>query len=103
MVSDTPIQIIARRGNYLLFDKEVGDYVSHTIFQLPTAAGKGVLVTPTVHGNLMVGPTSKVVEDRENTATYADDLAEVAKMGSLSGQGDSDAQGDHQLLRTPRP
>jgi glycerol-3-phosphate dehydrogenase len=84
MVSDTPIQIIARRGNYLLFDKEVGDYVSHTIFQLPTAAGKGVLVTPTVHGNLMVGPTSKVVEDRENTATYADDLAEVAKMGSLS-------------------
>jgi glycerol-3-phosphate dehydrogenase len=84
MVSDKPITIVAKRGNYLLFDKEVGNYVSHTIFQLPTAAGKGVLVTPTVHGNLMVGPTSKEVEDKEDTATYAVDLEDVARMGSYS-------------------
>jgi len=84
MVSDKPMKIVAKRGNYLLFDKEYGSYVSNTIFQLPTKVGKGVLVTPTVHGNLMVGPTSKEVADKEDTSTYAVDLDDVSRMGSLS-------------------
>ena len=49
----------------------------HTIFQLPSEYGKGVLVTPTVHGNLMVGPTAIDIEDKEATATTAEGLAQV--------------------------
>ena len=48
----------------MLLDKTVGDYVKSTIFQLPSKMGKGVLVTPTVHGNLLVGPTAVNVEDK---------------------------------------
>src|SRR5699024_1080297 len=45
MVSDDRMTIIARKGEYCLMDKKVGNYVNHTIFQLPTIYGKGVLVT----------------------------------------------------------
>ena len=84
MVSPKPIKIVARRGNYLLMDKEVGSFVSHTIFQLPTVAGKGVLVTPTIHGNLLVGPTSVEDGDKEDTRTYAVDLEEVMQKAAMS-------------------
>ena len=43
--------------------------MGHTLFQMPTALGKGVLVTPTVHGNLLTGPTAADVEDRESLGT----------------------------------
>ncbi|MEG1426139.1 MAG: NAD(P)/FAD-dependent oxidoreductase, partial [Oscillospiraceae bacterium] len=46
------VKITPRRGEYILCDKQVGTLVSHTLFQLPTALGKGVLVSPTIHGNL---------------------------------------------------
>ena len=55
MVSAHKMHITARKGEYILLDKTAGKHVSSTIFQLPTAMGKGVLVTPTVHGNLLVG------------------------------------------------
>ncbi|MFA7118076.1 MAG: NAD(P)/FAD-dependent oxidoreductase [Sphaerochaetaceae bacterium] len=84
MVSDKKLEIVPKRGNYLLLDKEVGDYVKHTIFQLPGKMGKGVLVTPTAHGNLMVGPTSKVVDDKDDTSTYSTDLEEISTMASMS-------------------
>ena len=65
-------------------DKTEGHLVSRTIFQLPGAMGKGVLVTPTVHGNLLTGPTASDQEDRDDTATTADGLAQVAAAASLS-------------------
>ena len=58
-----PMQIIPRRGDYFLLDRTAGGHVRHTVFQLPGKFGKGVLVTPTVHGNLLVGPTSIDIED----------------------------------------
>ena len=57
MVSAVKQHIQPRRGQYYLLDKQAGSTVSRTIFQLPNAMGKGVLVTPTIHGNLMIGPT----------------------------------------------
>ena len=51
-----PLRITPRRGEYCLLDRKDGGLVSHTVFQLPGATGKGVLVTPTVHGNLLLGP-----------------------------------------------
>ena len=77
MVSEKKINITPRKGEYVLLDREVGDLTDHTIFQLPGKIGKGVLVTPTVHGNLIVGPNAVDIEDRENTSTSADGTADV--------------------------
>ena len=79
-----PMQIIPRRGDYFLLDRTAGGHVRHTVFQLPGKFGKGVLVTPTVHGNLLVGPTSIDIEDKEATATTAAGLDEVRAKSGLA-------------------
>ena len=79
-----PMQIIARRGDYFLLDHAAGDHVRHTVFQLPGKYGKGVLVTPTVHGNLLIGPTAIDVEDKEATATTAAGLDEIRAKAGLA-------------------
>ena len=84
MVSEEKIEIIPRKGEYLLLDTTAGSHVSHTIFMLPTKMGKGILVSPTVHGNLLVGPTAVDVEDPEATDTTAEGLAEVAQKCALT-------------------
>ena len=61
--------IIPRKGQYILFEKGTGDAVGSVIFQVPTKKGKGILVTSTYHGNLMLGPNSEEVENREDTST----------------------------------
>ncbi|MBP5159892.1 MAG: NAD(P)/FAD-dependent oxidoreductase [Lachnospiraceae bacterium] len=77
MVSGEKINITPRRGDYLLLDKTSGDTVSHTIFSLPGAKGKGVLTSPTVHGNLIIGPTAFDVEDREGTNTTLEGIEDI--------------------------
>lgn len=84
MVSEKKIHITPRRGDYCLLDKAAGNHVSATIFQLPGKYGKGILVTPTVHGNLLVGPTAVDQQDKEMTATTADGLAEVCRKAVIS-------------------
>ncbi len=84
MVCPEKIAIDPVRGQYCLFDRTVGSVISHTLFSLPTAMGKGVLVTPTVHGNLMAGPTAEVAGDKEATDTTAVGLETVLQKGSLS-------------------
>lgn len=79
MVSGEKMEIIPRKGEYCLLDKTAGGHVGRTIFQLPGKMGKGVLVSPTVHGNLLVGPTAADVDDPDDTATTAAGLAEVAE------------------------
>lgn len=82
MVSAKKIHITARRGDYCLMDKEAGTHVGRTIFALPGKLGKGILVTPTIHGNLLVGPTAVDVEDKEAINTTAEGLAQLfAKAG----------------------
>ena len=83
-LSDRKLHITARKGEYMLLDKTVGDYVKSTIFQLPSKMGKGVLVTPTVHGNLLVGPTAVNVEDKEAVNTTMAGLDQIAKVSSRS-------------------
>ena len=87
MVSAVPMTITPRRGEYMLLDREAGGLVSHTVFQQPTKMGKGILVTPTVHGNLLLGPTAEDIDDKENTATTRAGLAEVRAKASLSVKG----------------
>ena len=85
-VVEDKLNIVARKGEYYLLDKQV-DVVSHTIFTLPNKMGKGVLVSPTVHGNTIVGPTATDIPDYENTATTAEGLADAGKKASYMIEG----------------
>lgn len=84
MVSSTKMKITARKGEYCLLDRNAGGHVSHTIFMLPTPMGKGVLVSPTVHGNLIVGPTAADIEDKEGTNTTREGLDELMAKAALT-------------------
>ena len=77
MVSGEKIHITPRRGDYCLLDKNAGKHVTRTIFSLPGKYGKGVLISPTVHGNLLVGPTAIDIEDKEGTNTTREGLDQV--------------------------
>ncbi len=77
MVSADKITLVPRRGDYLLLDRRTGGYVKHTVFQVPGKFGKGVLVSPTVHGNTIVGPTAEDIDDREGVDTTAEGFADL--------------------------
>ncbi len=77
------LHITPRKGEYCLLDKTAGGHVGRTIFQLPGKLGKGVLVSPTVHGNLLVGPTAEDIDDKENTGTTAQGLADLQEKAGL--------------------
>lgn len=79
MVGDDSITLIARKGEYYLLDKSVGNLVSHTIFQCPNEMGKGILVTPTVDGNLLIGPTAIDQESKTDTTTTPQGLVDVVE------------------------
>ena len=79
MVGDDSFNIHPRRGEYILLDSECGNIVSHTIFKTPTRLGKGILVTPTVHNNLLLGPTSEDMEDKDDKATTENGLAKITQ------------------------
>lgn len=79
LVGDDRFTIHPRRGEYILLDRTSGNLVSHTIFRVPGKMGKGILVTPTVDGNLLVGPTSVDMEDKEDYGTTAEGLARVMR------------------------
>ena len=83
-VSSCKLHITPRRGDYILLDRAAGGHVRHTVFQLPTKLGKGVLVTPTVHGNTIVGPTAFDVDDKEDTATTAQAISDILTKSAVS-------------------
>lgn len=84
MVSEKKIHITPRKGEYVLLDKTAGGHVSHTVFTVPGKFGKGVLVTPTVHGNLLVGPTAVDIEDKEGTDTTMQGIEEIRRKAAHS-------------------
>ncbi len=84
MISSVRLHITARKGDYELMDKTCGYLADHTLFQLPTVMGKGVLVTPTCHGNILVGPTATDVVDKDDVATTADELADAFNRALLT-------------------
>lgn len=86
-LSPDKLEMTHRRGQYYLLDRAARPVFSRTVFQCPTAMGKGVLVTPTVHGNLLLGPTAEDITDPLDTATTADGLAEILRKASLIWPG----------------
>ena len=87
MVGDTSFTVRPRRGEYMLLDKESGSLVGCTIFRCPSKMGKGILVSPTVDGNLLLGPTAEDIDDKEDTATTAAGLAAVKKAAAEQVKG----------------
>ncbi len=81
---DDQLRVIPRRGEYELLDTTAGGHVSHTIFMLPSAMGKGILVSPTVHGNLLVGPTAEDVEGKDDVQTTPSGIREVVEKSALT-------------------
>ena len=69
MVAKPTFKIKPRRGQYFMLDTSEGHIVSTSVFPCPTKMGKGILVAPTVHGNVFLGPTSDDIQDREDVGT----------------------------------
>ena len=78
------LEMIHRRGQYYLLDRTDHPPFTHTVFQCPSDMGKGVLVSPTVHGNTLLGPTAEDISDPMDTATTSEGLAEVLRKASLT-------------------
>lgn len=76
-ISNTPLHMTHRRGQYYLLDRAQNSPFSRTVFQCPSAMGKGVLVTPTVHGNLLIGPNAEDIDDPLDTSTTSAGLSTV--------------------------
>ena len=83
LIGGNEFYIIPRKGEYKILDKSEGYKANHTLFTCPTEKGKGVLVTQTVHGNLLVGPNAQVTEKDDITTTKSG-LKEVMEGGRKS-------------------
>lgn len=84
MIGDDSISLVARKGEYYLLDKSYGYIADHTIFQCPNKMGKGVLVTPTVDGNLLIGPSALDVDDKEDVDTTPEGLEFIVEKAKKS-------------------
>ena len=87
MAGDGFFTINPRAGEYMLLDKNEGKRVKHTIFQVPSKDGKGILVSPTADGNLLVGPTAVKVDSPDSRETTPEGLQIVAKLAAKSVPG----------------
>lgn len=77
MVAEPSFTIRPRRGQYFVLDNTVEGFVNHVIFPCPSDKGKGVLLTPTVHGNVLIGPNAEYIDDKEGVQVTGDGLAYV--------------------------
>ena len=86
-ISTRQVRIIPRRGQYYLLDHSIPLQIQRTIFQLPTDLGKGVLVSPTTHGNLLLGPTAEDIPDGDDTVTTQEGLKDTLAKAKLTYPG----------------
>lgn len=84
MISEEDFSINPVKGEYYLLDKSVGDLVNMVLFQCPSPTSKGVVVAPTTHGNIIIGPNSEGVEDKTDKTTTYDYLDFVKERAQLT-------------------
>lgn len=87
MMSEEKMTIAPRRGEYYLLDHTVKCPFTHTMFQCPGKMGKGVLVTPTAHGNVLLGPSAEEIADGDDTVTTREGLDFVMEKCRLTWPG----------------
>lgn len=73
--------VVARRGELMVFDKLSRTLISHIILPVPSSMGKGVLVSPTVFGNIMLGPTAQNLDDKTDSGSSEDGLKFLREKG----------------------
>lgn len=81
-LSKQKFTIHPRKGEYYMLDKTYANLFTHSMFQLPNAKGKGVLIAPTVEGTVLVGPTAQDIDEKEDTRTTKEGLAAVLAQAS---------------------
>lgn len=87
MVGVEEYSITPRRGQYVVLNKDQNYLVKSVIFQVPTKMGKGILVTTTYHGNLMIGPNAEEIDDKEDVGTDEKTLEHIVKEARKSVPG----------------
>ena len=87
MVGDVSFNVHPRRGEYVLLDKECGNIITHTVFVTPSKMGKGILVSPTVDGNLLLGPTAIDGEDKGDKSITDDFFSSIYSVAEKSVSG----------------
>ncbi|MDO4627625.1 MAG: NAD(P)/FAD-dependent oxidoreductase [Planctomycetia bacterium] len=76
-VNPTKFEIQPRKGEYFVLDHFDPNFIRHTIFTVPSSRGKGILVSPTTHGNYILGPSAEFVDRKDDYATHAETLSQV--------------------------
>ena len=71
LIGDDYFTVNARKGEYILIDRENSNFVNHTLFFTPTKLGKGILVSQTVDGNILLGPTAEERDVAETSTTIS--------------------------------
>ncbi len=82
ILHQAPFEVVPRRGQFIVFDKHARNLVSNIILGVPSTRGKGVLIAPTVMGNLLLGPTSEDIKDKNATETTSDGLESLCQQGT---------------------
>jgi glycerol-3-phosphate dehydrogenase len=81
LLGHTDFSVTPRRGELIVFEKLARPLLYHILLPVPTATTKGVLISPTVYGNVMLGPTAEDLSDRSATGTSAKGLALLWQKG----------------------
>ncbi|GAA0071246.1 NAD(P)/FAD-dependent oxidoreductase [Clostridium sardiniense] len=87
MIGVDTFDIIPRKGEYIIFNKDQAYLVNKVIFQVPTKKGKGILVTTTYHGNLLIGPDAEQVAHKDDVSTDEKSLREIVDSARKSVSG----------------
>ncbi|MCE7918840.1 MAG: FAD-dependent oxidoreductase [Chloroflexi bacterium CFX1] len=77
----TNFRVVPRRGQLIVFDKMARPLVNHVLLPVPTSVTKGVLISPTVYGNILLGPTAEDLNDKSATETTEDGLKFLLEKG----------------------
>ena len=86
MIAAPSFRIVPKRGNYFVLDKSEGEVFHHVIFMAHKKGVQSVIVTPTVHGNMLIGPTAEEVQDKSNLKTTREQLERVKKASELTSR-----------------
>ena len=79
MVEDIDYSITPRKGEYFILDHYTDDLVKHTIFPLPSEKGKGILVTPSIGGTYLIGPSAEAMPSKDDVSTDKPTLDDVRR------------------------
>ena len=79
MAGECDFTVKPRKGQFFILDKKTSCTISHIVYPIPTPETRGKLLLPTIHGNILLGPTAEDLEDKQDHATTADQLAAVER------------------------